>query len=168
MAQNDMAEKYPYSFHSSLTGPITDGKYQQVCKIFEDPKINTIKDQHDIYLATDVGLLADIGEFYRGFCRNQWGLDSANYITSASLYLDAALKESKQELDLISDPNLYEIMEKSICGGFVTVVRRAAYANNIHVSDYKEDLPNTILLMLDFNGLYAGIQESNMPIGGFT
>ena len=60
-------------------------------------------------------------------------------------------------------------MEKSICGGFVTVVRRAAYANNIHVPDYKEDLPNTILLMLDFNGLYyAGIQESNMPIGGFT
>ena len=71
--------------------------------------------------------------------------------------MDAALKESQQELDLISDPNLYEIMEKSICGGFVTVVRRAAYANNIHVPDYKEDLPNTILLMLDFNGLYAGI-----------
>ena len=112
--------------------------------------------------------MADIGEFYRGFCRNQWGLDSTNYITSASLYLDASLKESKQELDLISDPNLYEIMEKSICGGFVTVVRCAAYANNIHVTDYKEDLPNTILLMLDFNELYAGIQESNMPIEGFT
>ena len=59
-------------------------------------------------------------------------------------------------------------MEKSICGEFVTVVRHAACANNIHVTDYKEDLPNTILLMLDFNGLYAGIQESNMPIGGFT
>ena len=24
------------AFHSSLTGPITDEKYQQVCKIFED------------------------------------------------------------------------------------------------------------------------------------
>ena len=86
------------------------------------------------------------------------GLDPANYITSASLYLDAALKESKQELDLISDPNLYEIMEKSICGGFVTVVRRKAYANNIHVPNYDENLPNTTLLLPDFNGMYAGIQ----------
>ena len=59
------------AFHSSLTGPITDEKYQQVCEIFKDPKINTIRDQHDIYLATDVGLLADIREFYRGYCRNQ-------------------------------------------------------------------------------------------------
>ena len=69
--------------------------------------MNINKDLHDIYLATDVGLLADIGEFYRGFRRNQWGLASVDYITSASLYLDAALKESKQELDLIRDPNLY-------------------------------------------------------------
>ena len=58
-------------------------------------------------------------------------------------------------------------MEKSICGDFVTIVRRKAYANNIHVPNYDSNLPNTILLLLDFNGLYAGIQESNIPTGGF-
>ena len=155
------------SFHSSLTGPITNEKYCEVCEIFKDPKINTIKDLHDVYIASDVGILADVGEYYRSFCRETWGLDPANYITSASLYLDAALKESKQELDLISDPNLYEIMEKSICEGFVTVVRRKAYENDIHVSNYDPNMPNTILRLLDFNGLYTDIQESNVPIGGF-
>merc|ERR1711874_219013 len=54
-----------------------------------------------------------------------------------------------------------------ICGGFVTVVRRKAYANNIHVPGYNKHELDTLLLLLDFNGLYAGIQESNIPIGGF-
>ena len=154
-------------FHSSLTGPITDEKYREVCETFKDPEMNTVKDLHDIYIASDVGILADVGEYYRKFCRKTWDLDPANYITSASLYMDACLKESKQELDLISDPNLYEIMEKSICGGFVTVVRRKAYANNIHVPEYDPTSPNILLLLLDFNGLYAGIQESDIPIGFF-
>lgn len=102
-----------------------------------------------------------MGEYYRDFSRKQWRLDSA------SMYLDAALKESKQNLDLISHPNLYEIMEKSICGGFVTVVKRQARANNIHVPGYKAHLLNLLLFLLDFNGLYAGIQEFHMPIGNF-
>ena len=80
------------SFHSSLTGAITDEKYREVCEIFKDPKINTIKDLHDIYIASDVGILAYVGEYNRKFCRETWGLDPAIYITSVSLYLDTALK----------------------------------------------------------------------------
>ena len=155
------------AFNSSLTGPISDEKYQEVCELYTYNKINTIKDHHDYYLATDVGVLADVGERYRDFSREQWGLDSANYLTSASLYVDAALKESKQDLDLISDPNLYEMMEKSICGGFVTVVKRHVVANNIHVTDYDPNKPDTLVLLLDFNGLYAGIQEQKCPTGDF-
>ena len=107
------------AFNSSLTGAISDEKYQEVCELYTYNKINTIKDHHDYYLATDVGVLADVGERYRDFSREQWGLDSANYLTSASLYVDAALKESKQDLDLISDPNLYEMMENPYVEGLL-------------------------------------------------
>ena len=96
-----------------------------------------------------------------------WGLDPANYITSPSMNLDGALKESKQELDLISDPNLYEMLEKSICGGFVTVVKRKTYANNIYIEPYNPDATTNFIFSFDFNGLYAGIQQEYLPAGNF-
>ena len=80
-------------FHSSLTGVITDERYSDVCDTFKDPKIKTIKDLHDLYIAQDVGILADVFEFYRKFCADTWGLDPCNYITPSSLYLDAVINE---------------------------------------------------------------------------
>ena len=80
-------------FHSSLTGAITDERYSDVCDTFKDPKIKTIKDLHDLYIAQDVGILADVFEFYRKFCADTWGLDPCNYITPSSLYLDAVINE---------------------------------------------------------------------------
>ena len=40
-------------------------------------------------------------------------------------------------------------------------------ANNIHVTDYDPNKPDTLVLLLDFNGLYAGIQEQKCPTGDF-
>ena len=155
------------AFNSSLTGPISQEKYDEIKELFTDSQIKSLKDLHNLYLLTDVAVLADLFEFFRHFCRGMWGLDPANYITASSMFLDGALKESKQELDLISDPNLYEMLEKSITGGFVTVVKHSAQANNIHLPNYDSSLVNTLILLLDFNGLYAGIQELPLPVGKF-
>ena len=158
-----------HMFDSSLTGPISDEKYEHVKEIYKDPKINTVKDLHDLYLACDVGIICDCFQYFRKFSNETWELDPTNYITSASMYLDAALKESNQELDLISDPNLYEVLEKSICGGFVSVVKRKAFANNVDMGDlYDPAKPDSHLLLLDFNGLYAGIQQEKLPTGSFN
>ena len=154
-------------FRSSITGEISDEKYAEVCNLYEDPSIVNLKNLHDIYLLKDVGILADCFEFYRDFSIRMWGLDPANYITSPSMNLDGALKESAQELDLISDPNLYEMLEKSICGGFVTVVKRRTYANNIYIEPYNPDATTNFIFSFDFNGLYAGIQQEYLPVGNF-
>ena len=103
----------------------------------------------------------------RDFAKNTWDLDPSNYITSASMNLDGALKDSKQELDLISDPNLYEIMEKSIVGGFVTVIKRRSYANNIYMPNYDPKQLTKFIFSFDFNGLYAGLQRLHLPTGSF-
>ena len=138
-----------------------------MCDLYKDPSIEKLKNLHDIYLLKDVGILADCFEFYRDFSVRMWGLDPANYVTSPSMNLDGALKESKQELDLISDPNLYEMLEKSICGGFVTVVKRKTYANNIYIEPYNPDATTNLIFSFNFNVLYAGIQQMPLPTGSF-
>ena len=158
-------------FTSTITGPMKCEDYkflEDMFKMEHGPR--TLQDLHDIYILTDVGILADCFENYRGFCRDTWGLDPANYVTSSSLYLDAALKQSGQELELITDPEIYERFELSITGGFVTVVQRKATANNIEMGenyDGRGEIQDIYILDLDFNQMYAGIQSKAVPVGGF-
>ena len=59
------------------------------------------KDYHDLYLRTDVLLLADVFENFRQTCYNCYKLDPANYLTAPSLAWDAMLLLTNIELDLI-------------------------------------------------------------------
>ena len=59
------------------------------------------------------------------------------------------------------------MLEKSICGGFVTVVKRKTYANNIYIEPYNPDATTNFIFSFDFNGLYAGIQQEYLPVGNF-
>ena len=66
-------------------------------------KIRNIGDYHDLYLKTDVLLLADVFENFRETCLNHYRLDPAHYMTSPGLSCDAMLKMTEIKLDLISD-----------------------------------------------------------------
>ena len=55
-------------------------------------------DYHDLYLKTDILLLADVFETYRKTCLKVYGLDPAHYYTSPGLSWDALLKHSDVEL----------------------------------------------------------------------
>ena len=66
-------------------------------------KCNRFKDYHDIYLQTDVVLLADIFENFRKMCISNYELDPANYFTAPGLAWDAMLLQTKVELELIQD-----------------------------------------------------------------
>ena len=50
-------------------------------------------DYHDLYVKTDVALLADVFENFRKICLTQYGLDPAHYYTSPGLSWDALLKK---------------------------------------------------------------------------
>ena len=56
-------------------------------------------------------------------------LDAVHYMSLPGFSFDVALKYTKVELDLISNPDMYLFMESSIRGGVCMIRHRFAKAN---------------------------------------
>ena len=75
---------------------------------------------------------------------------------------------SKIELDLLSDPNMYLMMEKGIRGGICVVTKRYSKANNPYMGkNYNQEKEKKCLLYLDANGLYCEAMTKPLPVRGF-
>ena len=80
-------------FYSMLTNTgITDEQYQHAQKVWSTFRLQNMGQYHDLYLKSDVLLLADVFENFRKTCLENIELDPANYVTSPGLSWDAMLK----------------------------------------------------------------------------
>lgn len=105
-------------FYSKLNDShISAGDYEHAEKIWNEFEMNTIGDYYDLYLKSDVLLLADVFEEFRSVCLENYKLDPAWYFTAPGLAWDAALKESKVELELLNDIDMLLMIEKGTRGG---------------------------------------------------
>ena len=75
-------------------------------------------------------LLADIFEEFRGVCMRNYGLDTAHYVSSPQLTWDAMLRHTNCTLDLISDFEIFSMVDAGIRGGLSMISTRHAQANN--------------------------------------
>ena len=106
------------AFHSKLTGEgITDEDYQHAHTVWKEFDIESMKDYHNLYKLSDVLLLADIFKNFRNICMNNYGLDPSCYFSAPGLAWDAALKITKVQLELLSDPDMLLVIESGIRGG---------------------------------------------------
>jgi len=78
-----------------------------------------------------------------------------------------ALKHTQAELDLITDPEAYLMIENSIRGGIATISNRYAKANKPLVEDFDPSLPTSFITYLDANNLYGASQSEPLPVGDF-
>ncbi|XP_071575625.1 uncharacterized protein [Temnothorax nylanderi] len=70
------------SFYSSLTGETaTDSDYEHARNVWRCFRVENLGEYSDLYLKTDVLLLADIFENFRDACIDTYGLDPAHYYT---------------------------------------------------------------------------------------
>ena len=124
-------------FYSSLSGSnISTEDYEHALNVWKTFKLNTLGDYHDLYLKTDVNLLADVFENFRNLCLQQYKLDPANYYTSPGLSWDALLKKTNINLELLTDYDMYLLVEKGLRGGISMVSNRYAKANNPLLEDF--------------------------------
>ena len=118
-------------FFNSLSGEhISLQQYQHAENVWNTLNCNTLRDYHDHYLMTDVLLLADIFETFRNMSLNTFDLDPIHYFSLASLSWDSMLKYTGVEIDLITDADMYQMVEKGMRGGISVISHRYATANH--------------------------------------
>ena len=156
------------AFYSKLTDEeISDEDYQHALNVWSTFKCQTIQDYHDLYLKTDVLLLADVFENFRKTSLKYYKLDPCHYYTVPGLAWDACLKVTKQELQLLTDYDMLMMFEKGIRGRITHISKRYAEANNKYMKDFDKTKPSTFIPYLDANSLYGWAMAQKLPTHGF-
>ena len=100
-------------------------------------------------------------------CLNEYGLDPANFLTAAGSVWQACLKESKVELELLTDVDMLLMVEKGTRGGICQAIHRYAKANNKYMKNYDKNNESSYIEYLDANNLYGWAMSQKLPINGF-
>uniref|UniRef100_UPI0035900121 uncharacterized protein n=1 Tax=Myxine glutinosa TaxID=7769 RepID=UPI0035900121 len=145
---------------------ISDKDYVHAQNVWEKYNIKNLGEYHDLYLKTDVLLLADVFEAFRSVCRTGYGLDPAHYYTAPGLAWSAMLKMTKQDLDLITDVDMLLMIEKAKRGG-ISQVCSSSYskANNKYLPNYDSTKESSYLMYYDANNLYGWAMSQALPYG---
>lgn len=155
-------------FFNKLTSEdISDKDYKHAQIIWNQFRIKNLGEYTDLYLKCDVLLLADVFEKFRSMSLSYYNLDPCHYVSSPSLSWDAMLLFTKIELDLISDVEMYQMLEKGIRGGLAQCSLRHAKANNKYLVNYKPEEPSSFLIYLDCVNLYGFAMMKCLPMNNF-
>ena len=155
-------------FYSILNDThISNEDYKHAQKVWDAFKLKTMGEYHDLYLKTDVTLLADVFENFRRTCLEYYKLDPCHYFTSPGLSWDAMLKMTDIKLELMTDINMFQFIEKGMRGGISYIANRYSKANNKYMKDYDEKEPSKFIIYEDCNNLYGTVMSQYLPTGKF-
>ena len=146
---------------------ITDEEYNHAQTVWDTFELKTMGEYHDLYLQSDVLLLADVFENFRKTCLEYYRLDPCHYFTSPGLSWDAMLKMTEVNLELITDVDMYQFVEKGMRGGISYIANRYGKANNKYMQNWNSNEASKYLMYLDANNLYGWAMSQYLPTGNF-
>ena len=148
---NETTLPHKQAFYNILTEePITDSEYAHAVNVFKQFNMESLLDYHNLYLLTDILLLADAFCAFRDMCYSSYGLDPCRFCTIPGLAWTACLKMCKSDdIELITDPEQHLFFEEGIRGGVVVSTRRYAHANVPEQENYDPTKENEFIIYLD-------------------
>ena len=163
-------EKLPLKkeFYSLLNDEhISDKDYEHAQNVWNTFNLKNMGEYHDLYLKSDILLLADVFENFRKTCLQYYKLDPCHYFTSPGLSWDAMLKMTDIKLELMTDVDMFQFIEKGMRGGTSYIANRYGKANNKYMKTYDKKAPSKYIMYLDANNLYGWAMSQYLPTGGF-
>ena len=147
---------------------VSEDDYQHAQRVWKEFRIHNLGEYHNLYLRTDVVLLANVFEAFRDICLEHYSLNPAHFYTSPGLAWKACLKKTGVRLELLTNPDMLLMFEHGIRGGITQVVHRYAVANNKYMGDkFNSSEEMSYLQYLDVNNLYRWAMSQPLPTGGF-
>ena len=152
---NDQQLPSKEEFYSILTDEgISDEQYQHAQKVWNKFNMKTMGGYHDLYLKSDTLLLTNVFENFRRICLQYYKLDPCHYFTSPGLIWDAILKKTGIKLELMTDIDMFQFIEKGLRDGISYITNRHGEANNKYMPGYDSSKPSKYIMYLDANNLY--------------
>ena len=145
----------------------SDEQYKHAQNVWNTFNLKTMGDYHDLYLKSDILLLADVFENFRKTCLQYYQLDPCHYFTSPGLSWDAMLKMTDIKLELMVDIDMFQFIEKGMRGGISYIANRYGKANNKYMKNHDEKAPTKYIMYLDANNLYGWAMSQYLPTGNF-
>ena len=157
------------AFYNKLNeSSISDEDYAHAQNVWKTFQMSDMSSYHNLYLLSDVLLLADVFENFRDLCLESYHLDPAHFYTSPGLAWEAMLKMTKVKLQLLDDIDMVLMIEKGVRGGVSMISKKYAKANNPMVSGYDPSKPNSWITYLDMNNLYGTSMSESLPEKDFA
>ncbi|MDR3549972.1 MAG: hypothetical protein P4L31_01035, partial [Candidatus Babeliales bacterium] len=157
-------------FYSQLSkSEISTDDHEFGAKVYKTFKCNNLGDYHDLYLKTDITLLADVFNNFRTLSLKSYKLDPIYYVSLPSFAWDAMLNMTKVEITLLNDQQIeiYQMIEESMRGGISMISNRFSKANQPNLSGYDINKQLTELIYLDANNLYGWAMSQYLPLNDF-
>ena len=92
--------------------------------------------------------MADVFENFRKTCLEYYKLDPCHYFTSPGLSWDAMLKMTDIKLQLMTDIDMFQFIEKGLRGGISYIANRFSKANNKYMKYYNSEEPTLSILCI--------------------
>ena len=109
-----------------------------------------------LYLLSDVAFLADVFQIFRYNSLDEYQMNPAYYMIAFQLAWDALLKYIDCLIHLITDLEMYCMIQPNIRGGICHATVRYACANNkLMGSLYDPTEPTFYIIYVDANNLYG-------------
>ena len=146
---------------------ISDEHYAHAQKVWDVFKIKNLDEYHDLYVQSDILLLADVYENFRNKCLEKNQLDPVYFVSAPGSAWHTCLKKTGVKLELITDYDMILIIEKGLRGGICQATHRYAKANNKYMKNYDKHIESSYIEYLDANNLYGWAMSQKLPVYDF-
>ena len=156
------------AFFNKLGGvECSEVDYAHVQQVYANFQCERLKDYMKLYFQRDICLLADVFQMFRNNSFNEYQLFPAYFVSAQQLAWNALVKHINWPIPLITDPELYRMIQPNIQRGICQASIRYARANNKLMGSLYDQKPTSYIMEVNANNLYGWTMSQEMPDGNF-